>query len=116
VLGVLFLALAAARRLNGPFPLFAGGGDIIAGVFAIPLALRAARSQKLDVSAITKWNTFGALNLLVAIGLGVTSAAGSPLQLVHARGWVAGDAGIAERDASRHLMRDALTSDACVPR
>ena len=49
VLGVLFLLLAAAGRLSGPFPYSAGWGDIITGAFAIPLALRVARSQKLPV-------------------------------------------------------------------
>jgi hypothetical protein len=82
VLGVLFLFLAAAGRLSGPFPFFAGWGDIITGVFAIPLAMRVARSQKLQSSAITRWNIFGALDLFVAAGLGITSAAGSPLQLI----------------------------------
>jgi hypothetical protein len=83
VLGVLFLLLAAAGRLSGPFPFSAGLGDIITGAFAVPLALTAARSQKLPAHAIRGWNIFGALDLFVAIGLGLTSAAGSPLQLIH---------------------------------
>jgi hypothetical protein len=85
VLGVLFLLLAAAGRLSGPFPFSAGLGDIITGAFAIPLALKVARSQKLAARAIRGWNIFGALDLFVAVGLGLTSAAGSPLQLIHAR-------------------------------
>jgi len=84
VLGVLFLLLAATGRLSGPFPLSAGWGDIVTGAFAIPLALSVARSQKLPVGAIMLWNIFGTLELFVAVGLGMTSAAGSPLQLVHA--------------------------------
>jgi hypothetical protein len=32
------------------------------------------------------WNVFWALDLFLAIGLGMTSAAGSPLQLIHAGG------------------------------
>ena len=83
VLGVLFLLLAAAGRLSGPFPFSAGLGDIITGAFAIPLALSVARSQKLPASAVMRWNIFGTLDLLVAIGLGITSAAGSPLQFIH---------------------------------
>ena len=42
VLGVLFLLLALDGRLAGPFPFSAGLGDIITGVFAIPLALTVA--------------------------------------------------------------------------
>ena len=56
VLGVLFLLLAVTGRLSGPFPYSAGLGDIITGVFAIPLALSVARSQKLPVGAIVRWN------------------------------------------------------------
>jgi hypothetical protein len=84
VLGVLFLLLAAVGRLSGPFPYSAGLGDIITGAFAIPLALSVARSQKLPVSAIVSWNIFGTLDLFGAVALGITSAAGSPLQLIHA--------------------------------
>jgi hypothetical protein len=84
VLGVLFLVLAAAGRLSGPFPFSAGWGDIITGAFAIPLALIVARSQKPPAGAIMLWSIFGILDLLVAIGLGLTSATGSPLQLIHA--------------------------------
>ena len=84
VLGVLFLLLAAVGRLSGPFPYSAGLGDIITGAFAIPLALSVARSQKLPVSAIVRWNIFGTLDLVAAVGLGITTAAGSPLQVIHA--------------------------------
>jgi hypothetical protein len=83
VLGVLFLLLAAAGRLSGPFPYFAGIGDIITGAVALPLAVRVARSGR-PSAAVLRWNIFGALDLVVAVFLGITSAAGSPLQLIHA--------------------------------
>jgi hypothetical protein len=83
VLGVLFLLLAAAGRLSGPFPYSAGLGDIITGALAIPLALSVARSQKLPARALMRWNIFGTLDLIAAVSLGITSAAGSPLQLIH---------------------------------
>jgi hypothetical protein len=84
LLGVLFLFLAAAGRLSGPFPYSAGLGDMITGALAIPLALSVARSKKLPVSAIARWNIFGTLDLCAAVAFGITSAAGSPLQLIHA--------------------------------
>jgi hypothetical protein len=84
VFGVLFLFLAAAGRLSGPFPYSAGIGDIITGAFAIPLALNMARSRTVSAAAVRRWNIFGALDLFAAVGLGVTSAAGGPLQLIHA--------------------------------
>jgi hypothetical protein len=84
VLGVLFLLLAVSGRLSGPFPYFAGLGDIITGAFALPLALRLARSRPPSAGTLRSWNIFGTLDLVVAIGLGITSANGSPLQLIHA--------------------------------
>ena len=84
VLGVLFLLLAATGRLSGPFPYSAGLGDIITGALAIPLALNVARSGRPSLRAIRLWNIFGTLDLVVAVTLGITSADGSPLQLIHA--------------------------------
>jgi hypothetical protein len=84
VLGVLFLFEYVAGRLSGPFPFFAGIGDVLTGLVAIPLALKVAGSQEVSTGAIARWNAFGALDLFVAVGLGITSAAGSPLQLIHA--------------------------------
>lgn len=84
VLGVLFLLLALNGRLSGPFPYFAGLGDILTGAFALPLALSLARSHRPSSAVIRNWNLFGALDLVVAVSLGITSASGSPLQLIHA--------------------------------
>lgn len=83
ILGVLFLLGFAAGTLSGPFPFFAGLGDIVAGVAAIPLARRVLRGEDIPASTIAIWNAFGALDLVVAISLGVTSATGSALQLIH---------------------------------
>ena len=80
LLGLLLLMLAVVGRLSGPFPYFAGIGDIITGLLAIPLALRVARGEAASIGA---WNAFGALDLFVAVGLGLTSGQGGPLQLFH---------------------------------
>lgn len=84
VLGVLFLLDFAAGTVRGPFPFFAGFGDIITGVLAIPLALSIAASKAPSARAIAAWNAFGVLDLVVAVGLGITSAPGSPVQVIHA--------------------------------
>jgi hypothetical protein len=81
--GVLFLLLAVSGRLSGPFPYFAGLGDMLTGAIALPLAL-SVRSGRWSPAAIRRWNVFGALDLVVAIALGLTSASGSPLHLIHA--------------------------------
>lgn len=87
IAAILFLALASAGRLAGPFPFFAGWGDIITGVVSIPLALGLTRTGipgKGLAAAILAWNIFGTADLICAIILGVTSASGSPLQVFHA--------------------------------
>jgi len=83
ILGALFLMLAAVGRLSGPFPYSAGLGDVITGALAVPLALAVARGGALPRAAIARWNVFGALDLVVAVGLGLTSANGSPVQIFH---------------------------------
>ena len=82
-LGFLFLLLAAAGRLSGPFPYSAGIGDIVTGVFAIPVALTAARGG-LNTTRVVLWNWFGLLDLVAAVALGTISGNGTPLQLIHA--------------------------------
>ena len=52
VFGVLFLLLAATGRLSGPFPYFAGLGDIVTGALALPLALSIARSGRMPAAAV----------------------------------------------------------------
>ena len=84
LLGALFLILASVGRLSGPFPYSAGWGDVITGLFAVPLAPMAKRSPARARWAIAAWNLFGALDLFAAVALGLTSAQGSPLQIIHA--------------------------------
>jgi hypothetical protein len=81
---VLFLMLAAVGRLSGPFPYSAGWGDIITAAMAAPLALAAsAHGWERYRFRIAAWNLFGALDLVAAITLGVTTSNGSPFQLLH---------------------------------
>jgi len=82
VIGVLMLFAAAAGRMGGPFPYSAGIGDVITGLFALPVARLAARNPR-DVRVL-EWNIFGTLDLIAAVSLGMISANGSPLQLIHA--------------------------------
>lgn len=82
VFGFFFVLLAAGGRLAGPFPQFAGWGDVLVGVLALPLALRAARREA-SLSAIAGWNALGALDLLVAVTLGTLSSNGFAYQMLH---------------------------------
>jgi hypothetical protein len=86
VFAVLFLMLAAEGRLSGPFPYSAAWGDIITGAAAVPLLWLLKDGVARHATTIAIWNLFGAADLVLAIGLGVTSAEGSPLQLFPAPG------------------------------
>lgn len=83
VFGILFVLLAVAGRLGGPFPYSAGWGDVITGMLAVPLAWLATRTATSDW-LIGAWNAFGALDLILAVFFGMTSASGSALQLFEA--------------------------------
>src|SRR5262249_20359341 len=81
IFAMLFFLLAAEGRLSGPFPVFAGWGDIITGVVAVPLLWLVNHEGTRRANAIAAWNLFGAADLALAITLGVTSAEGSPFQI-----------------------------------
>ncbi len=81
VIGLFFLVLLAEGRLAGPFPYFAGIGDIITGLFALQTA-RFAQYAPLNHPRILAWNAFGMLDLLNAVALGVLSQPG-PTQMIH---------------------------------
>jgi hypothetical protein len=83
VLGALFLGLAAVGKLSGPFPYFAGIGDVITGIGAVGLAFALTGGLAGYERTVRFWNIFGALDLFVAVFLGLTSAEGSPLQIFH---------------------------------
>jgi hypothetical protein len=78
VLGVFMLLLGVGGRVAGPFPYSAGLGDMIAGVLAVPVVLALLRGSSRLVPLA--WNGFGALDLVLALALGVTTAPG-PLQV-----------------------------------
>lgn len=83
VLAVLFFLLAREGRLSGPFPFYAGWGDIITGVLAIPILL--GRLESKHPTVVMAWNVFGTVDLVNAIFLGTISQEGS-LQIFGAPG------------------------------
>jgi hypothetical protein len=81
ILGFLFLLLLAAGRVSAPFAPSAGWGDIAAGATAVPVAWALASRVPGARWLVVLWNSVGLLDLIAAAGLGMTSAAGSPLQV-----------------------------------
>lgn len=83
VLGAFFVLLYGAHRLPAPFAPTAGWGDIVIGVTALPLAWAVGRGHSGWSSLALLWNLLGLVDLVTAIGLGVTSAEGSPIRLFY---------------------------------
>jgi hypothetical protein len=79
--GVFFLILAADGRLSAPFARVAGSGDMLVGALAIPLAALAARGGDAHRPWLGAWNALGALDLVVAVTLGLLSAPGTPFRV-----------------------------------
>lgn len=78
--GAFFVLLHAGGRLSGPFGPVAGWGDVAAAATAPLIAWAAARAIPYWRGLVLGWNTLALTDLAVAVGLGVTSAPGSPLR------------------------------------
>jgi hypothetical protein len=81
ILGLFFVLLYLTGRLPAPFAPTAGWGDIFIGVTAPAVAWLVARREPGWRGVAWLWNSLGLLDLVVAVGLGLTSAEGSPLRL-----------------------------------
>jgi hypothetical protein len=79
--GIFFLLLMMQGRLSAPFAPSAGWGDIATALIAIPLTLMVAVGRSPSKRVLAGWNAFGALDLIVAITLGLLSAPGTPFQV-----------------------------------
>jgi len=83
VLGVSFLILWSSHRLPAPFAPVAGGGDVLAGLAAAPVAWLVYRQARGWRTALLAWNVFGIADLIAAVSLGVLSSPG-PLRRIFA--------------------------------
>jgi hypothetical protein len=82
--GFFFLLLAVAGRLSAPFAPTAAWGDMTAAVAAVPPAAVTANGGGQRGgwrAALGLWNFFGAVDLIVAVSLGVLSAPGTPFRV-----------------------------------
>lgn len=84
VVGIAMVLWHEAGRLSAPFAPIAGWGDVLVAVAAIPVALMAWAASPGWRPAVFWWNVLGLLDLVVAIGLGLTSAPGAPLRIFFA--------------------------------
>jgi hypothetical protein len=81
VLGIAFVLLHLAGRLPAPFAPVAGWGDVFIGLLALPVAWAVARRSSHSRAIVLLWNVLGLLDLVAAVGLGVTSAPDSPIRI-----------------------------------
>jgi len=83
LLGVFFLLLYAAGRLPQTFAQAAGWGDIAVAA-AVPFVAWAIHRRVSGWRGLAlAWNTLGFADLVLAVTLGVGSAAGSPLRFIY---------------------------------
>lgn len=80
VFGSIFLVYWASGLAPGLFALPAGIGDVITGLFALPVAIWLASGED-GHSAAVAWNIFGLLDFAVAVSLGLITSPG-PLQVI----------------------------------
>jgi hypothetical protein len=80
VLGFSFLMLYAEHRLPAPFAPIAGGGDMLIGLAAPPIAWIVARGAAAAGPLALAWSALGLLDLVAAVFLGATSTPG-PVRL-----------------------------------
>ena len=79
--GLFFLLLYYDGRLSAPFAPFAAVGDMITGLFALVLAPMLLLGLRVGRGWLGIWNAFGALDLVVAVSLGLLSAGGTPFRV-----------------------------------
>jgi hypothetical protein len=81
VLGVIFLVLLGVGQLPWEFAVPAGCGDVLVGLFAIPIAFAASNGSKASSNAAFRWNVLGIIDLVVAVGTGFLTSPG-PFELL----------------------------------
>lgn len=74
IAGVVFLALIPLGQLPALFAIPAGAGDALIGLTAIGAGAALRRGQ---TRVALTWNLPGLLDLIVAVGLGITTSPGS---------------------------------------
>jgi hypothetical protein len=81
VFGSAFLIGWAFGAIPGVFALPAGIGDVLTGLFAVPVAISLASGTLEARKAAVAWNIFGLLDFTVAVGIALMITPG-PFQLI----------------------------------
>ncbi|GAA0006149.1 hypothetical protein BRDID11002_61530 [Bradyrhizobium diazoefficiens] len=88
IFGSQWLAYWLRGVLPGVWALPAGAGDVLTGLFAVPVAIALAAGTAEGRTGAIFWNIFGLADFAVAIALGMAMSPG-PFQLIvrMARAW-----------------------------
>jgi hypothetical protein len=81
VFGAIFLVSWMRGVAPGAFALPAGIGDVLTGLFAVPIAISLAVGTPAARKAAIAWNIFGLADFAVAVFMGLVTSAG-PFQLI----------------------------------
>jgi len=81
VIGAIFLVLWGVGQLPWQFAFPAGGGDVLVGVVAIPVARAAGKGSKASTTAAYAWNVLGIADFVVAFGTGFLTSP-TPFQML----------------------------------
>jgi hypothetical protein len=71
VLGVFFIIIYGYGLLPGSFAFSAGLGDIITGIFALPVAMMVERRSRWRKAAVYAWNIFGMMDIINLLTIAV---------------------------------------------
>lgn len=78
--GVFFILLYTYHALPARFAFFAGLGDVITGVFAIPVARMVKNKQRGWKTALHMWNLFGIMDIVDLLVVAVLTGANGSLR------------------------------------
>ena len=81
VFGGILLVAWSRGELSRTFALPAGGGDVLVGLLALPVAYLLLANPASGRGAAIAWNILGLVDFAIAVGIGVLSAPG-PLQVI----------------------------------
>lgn len=80
VLGVFFILLYCYHLLPMKFAFFAGWGDVITAIAALPVARMAAKKKPGWKIAVYIWNIFGIMDIIDLLAVAVTTGANGNLR------------------------------------
>lgn len=80
ILGVFFILLYSYHLLPAKFAFFAGMGDIITAILALPVAKMVSKGHSWGRAAVYAWSIFGVMDIIDLLVVAVTTGANGNLR------------------------------------